>query len=358
MSLSKKGNLNDAIAIITDKKNQKKGFIYYDRDNIDHLDNLTLEDIDNEILEFYYGKTKTQRKNKNKLKIDLIEKVKELNDDEKRALKQIRAEVNEKFFPLPLTNTYNERDCFYITGQAGSGKSRFIMRLVYYYNSLGVNNIYVISSKEGDKDDYLKLGVKDYLNVDELVDNTSNKEYYERLQKYKEKKLKFKYLKKSLDLSPDEIVDLEIEIEKMKPEPVLKSKNQSYKVTDDYKKLTSSKSLFIFDDYETLPAEQLQKAFWLIDYILINERSRGVNIIVVNHKNTNGHKTSHQLNESQKFVIFSRNLFKNYYYLLKKYIGLSNNEIQRIKGILKNSNYVMIDRLNKYIISENLVYLL
>lgn len=359
MSLSRDGIFDNVIAIITDKKKQKKGFIYYDKDNIDKLDGLTIEDIDDEILKFHYGNRAFNRKNKTKLKLDLIDKVKELNNSDKRFLKQIRADDNELFFPLPLTNPYKERDAWYITGQSGSGKSSFIMRLVYYYHSLGINKIYVISSKDGDKENFLKLGVKSYLDVDDLVENVSNKEYYDQLQQYKEKKLKFKHLKKNLDLDIDEAIEMEIEIEKMKPNNTIKSKTQSFKPTNKYKELTDGQSLFIFDDYETLsPAEKLMKAQWLINYILINERSRNVNIIIVNHKTTNGLSTSHQLNESQKFVIFQRNLFKSYHYLLKKYIGLSNNEIQRVRAILKNSKYIMIDRLNKYVVSEHLIYLL
>lgn len=358
MSLSKNGKADDFIAVITDNKDHKKGFISYDRNNTDNL-NFEIDDITDEILEYYYGKTLTRtKKNKYKLKEKLLNDVEEMTNEQKRHLKEIKAENDRKFYPLPLTNLYGERDAWYITGQAGSGKSRFCFKLVNYYHKLGINNIFVISSKDGDKETYKKFGVKDYLDINDLVNNSSNDDYYQQLETYKQKKIKLKYFKKFYKPSPEELMEKEIKIEMLKPDSRTKATNkENFILTKHYRELTKGKSVFIFDDFETLKNEDLNKCQWLINYILINERSRGVNIIVINHKNTNGLKGSHVLNESQKFVIFQRNLYKNYHYLLHHYLGLDNKEINKIKSVLKKSNYCCIDRLNRVIFSEHLIYL-
>ena len=88
--------------------------------------------------------------------------------------------------------------------------------------------------------------------------------------------------------------------------------------------------LVIADDIDSL-TNKLQKSIYeTVNKILKVGRSYGINIIITLH-NYDGLKTKHFLNECNVIVFFAQNWNRQLDYLTSNYMGLSKNEVKRVR---------------------------
>lgn len=197
--------------------------------------------------------------------------------------------------PLPRTD---KRDCYYIAGAEGSGKSFFASKYIKEYQKLFPNKDFYIFSK-----------VKD----DEALDDLEPK----RIE---------------LD---DDIIDDPIEVEELKD------------------------SIVLFDDIDTINDKQiLETVRNLRDSILEVGRHHNIYILTTAHNMTNNKATKMSLLESS-CVVFFPGMGDKYHInrFLKEYVGLDKAQINKIYGL--PSRWVMIHkRAPNYVMYEKGVYLL
>lgn len=325
------------------KKNQ---IISLDNDN---KQGLNPEDIEMEHLELIYGKEKTKRKKSAmRLKEELI---KDLEDD---AILQAecRTKDDAKLEPLPDYNL--DQAVWFLSGPGGSGKSYFSTMLMNTYRRLGIKKIFVITTEKDDK-----FGKVNYLNVNDIIVPVKNSQYLKDLDKYKKAKMKFKYKKKELidegaDL--DDIIELEIEIENMKPKQPKNTESYQIKDKEQFRKQRTN-SLFLFDDYENDDqGEKYKKICFLRDFLLTNGRHTSTNLIICNHL-TNPKGGRLILSEAHYYVLFNKATDYTRNYFLEKYLGFDKDQRRRIKRSLKSSRWVCICPSHKYCLYQHLIYL-
>lgn len=224
---------------------KKNKIISLDEENKKSLDP---EEITHDHLELLYGKEKIKRrKAEERMKQELIKELREhsILKDEFRV-----KDKEGKLYPIPDIN--KERTVWFLSGQSGSGKSYLSAELLNYYRKAGIKKIFIFTLKPDPK-----FGKAIYLNIDNIVKPTSNRQYQKSMDDYKKAKMKFRYKKKEMmeegaDL--DDIIDLELEIENMKPSK--EKKIESYEIKD-IKKFEKDihDSVFLFDDYESIPKD-------------------------------------------------------------------------------------------------------
>lgn len=91
-------------------------------------------------------------------------------------------------------------------------------------------------------------------------------------------------------------------------------------------------SLCIFDDVDGLEKKMRDAIYQLRDIILKNGRSYRIHIISTNHDSV-GRDVQAPLNESDVIVFFMKNYNRSLQYLLERYIGLSTEQIKKLKKI-------------------------
>lgn len=177
---------------------------------------------------------------------------------------------NEELQLVP--NTKTERQCVYICGQSGSGKSYFTTNYVKQYKkSYPKRNIYVISSIEQDS------------SIDSLKPNRINV------------------------LHPD-FMDEEF-------------------TAQDFKD-----SLVIFDDVDVFPTKIRKKVLSIVNNILQIGRHFNVSVCFTTHNATNGAETKILLSEAHVIVVFPKTTGNRALkYLLDSYLGLDKKQIDKIK---------------------------
>lgn len=361
MSLSRNDdNQPDTLPIAVEEVNGKgKSLIYLHPDEAEEIERDMITD---DILRSFYGSGRCKtKKQKDKLREEMYDEL-TTGSGSSRMLRVVRPLKKGKFFPLPNTETttgsqstgQSERQTYFVTGQSGSGKSHFTKKMIEYYKKMKINKIYVITPVQDEQ--YLKIGAM-FLNINDLVENNNENDYEEALIEYKEKKIKYKHRKKLLD--PEQRMQMEIELEKMKPDKANYNKVDHYMKSDVYDKIEKNgPCVFVYDDWESFNTADFKKCKWLIENQLTTGRHKGINMLILYHQNTDGMKTRLIINECNNIVIFNRNLFKSYKYLLNTYLGLDMTDINRVKEMLTKSRYCCINRLHRYVVGENKVFLL
>lgn len=196
--------------------------------------------------------------------------------DEKKTFDEIDLKKNGKFKLCP---TNKERNCIFITGQSGSGKSYVIKEfIVDYKNLFPKREIYFFSQKTEDK----------------TVDEIKNK--FNRMR-----------------------IDDTLLAHPLHP--------------DDFKEC-----LVIFDDVENLPKKYRDHLYWIRDCLLELKRQDKVSVIIVNHLPT-GLEIKKVLNECNIIVFFLANWNRGLKYLLYEYLGLDKHELKKLRKLNTRASY-------------------
>ena len=171
-----------------------------------------------------------------------------------------------------VPNTKTERQCVYICGQSGSGKSYFTTNYVKQYKkSFPKRDIYVISSIDEDK------------SIDSLKPKRINV------------------------LHPDFM-------------------------SDDFTSEDFKDSLVIFDDVDVFPTKIKKKVLSIVNNILQIGRHYNVSVCFTTHNPTNGAETKILLSEAHIITVFPKTTGNRALkYLLDSYLGLDKKQIDRIK---------------------------
>lgn len=329
------------------KYSNKNRFIYYDESEQANLDT---DMITREHLELVYGKEAIKRKVAfQRMKEKLIDEIKEhgiLKDE-------IRTQNNKGVFE-PVPDIDVERTVWFLSGKSGSGKSYMTAQLLESYRKMGIKKVFIITTQEDEK-----FGNANYININDIVKVSKSNEYEKKLEKYKKAKLKFQYKKKEMmndgaDL--DDIIDLQVEIEAMKPD---KPKNvKSYEIPNikAFEKKYSN-SVWVFDDYENENEEKLKRIEFLRNHILTTGRHFHANMIICNHLTNFGQNSRLIMQEAHYFVLFSKGTTHSKHYFLKNYLGFDKKQIKRVTKSLSNSRSVVICPAKKYCLYQHLIYL-
>ena len=171
---------------------------------------------------------------------------------------------------VPNPNT--ERQCLYVCGQSGSGKSHFTTEYVKNYKkTFPKNNVYVISSIDEDK------------SIDSLKP-------------------------KRINVLDPEFMD------------------------DEFTAVDFKDSIVIFDDVEVFPAKIKKKVMGIVNNILQIGRHSNVSIIFTTHNPTKGAESKILLTESNIITVFPKTTGSGALkYLLNNYLGLDSKQIKEIR---------------------------
>lgn len=357
MSFSTKKKNEDVIPVAFEESKRMKKTIYYDDDDDNDI-YIEKEMITDEVLMEVYRHDDINSAKKREIKRDELYK-RILEEKDKDLVDYLTIDKGKsKFFPLPYIFETG-RDCIYISGKAGSGKSYFTKKMLYNWKKyLKLKNTIVIAPPKN-KETYGKLGdINKFVSYG--IDGGGNKlnDYDEMMRNYKENKIRFKHKKKLLKDDPDTLMELEIALEKSKPPPrseMNKNKLRGLRLTDEFKKIKNT--CIVFDDYESLSETDQKKCVFLINYILEAGRKDGLSIIVIRHQANAGKETSRIISECNSFVIFKKTLPKNNRYLLQKYLELNKEQINRIMKLFNKKNpyctrWIWINTDSNILVSE------
>jgi len=242
---------------------------------------------------------------------DIICAVKDKND---KIIKYVYLHDNEKdgddnFEELSLSNGFTfqqipnknkERDCIYVAGMAGSGKSYYMMQFVKEYIKVyPKRNIYLFS----------------YKNEDKSLDSIKKIE--------------------RIDINDKDFLNEELTYE-------------------DFKS-----SLVIMDDVDCVPNKKLKtKILNLVNQLLQIGRSYEITVCWACHEVLNSHETKIILSECHSLTIFPRTMGnRKLKYLLEEYFGFDKQQIQKINS-LKSRWTTIYKTYPKVIMSQHDIYVL
>jgi hypothetical protein len=211
---------------------------------------------------------------------------------------EMELEDNHKFQLIPDMN--KNRDCIYVAGQSGSGKSFFCKEYLKEYIKLHPkNDLYLFS----------------YLDEDETIDQIK------KLQRF-------------------DINDKEFMNEELDPK--------------DFKNCC-----IVLDDIEMISDKKLKNK--ILDFfkkLLQVGRHYNTTVVFACHEVCNGSETKTVLNECHSVTIFPKVYGnKKLHYLLDNYFGLDKNQIERIKN-LDSRAVTIIRSYPKVCVSEHEIFLI
>lgn len=330
--LSLKQTTKDAIPIAMTLDNNQ--MIYYSpKPKIPSEDDITEDD-----LIYTFGKTPIRNKRMIPLlKRELIEKI-------KRGRKSIEKVESSSPTLMPFPNIDpHKRTFMFVTGPGGSGKTTFSLNMGKIYQDYFDKKIYIVTGSHDARYDEPENTHLEVLNIKDLVGNDEATDVYMR------NKIIYKNRKK--DLEPEERIEAEIALEKLKP------KKGEYSTTPLLEEIKKD-SFFIFDDWEALP----DKAVFLMNYLVQTGRKDGVDLLICSHLPTNGAKLralSNQLGTSC-VTFFKTTLPRSIDYLLSKYLGFDlhvKSMINELHKDLDDRGFITIDTANRAIITPTQVKL-
>lgn len=221
----------------------------------------------------------------------------------------------------------NQRIVQLIVGDSGSGKTTLAVLIASYFREILNLPVYVIVPDSQKNEGVYPKGVK-YVNLSSMIEE--DPEYKKKLDKYNEAKIKFKYLKKTIE-DPMEKARHEINISKMKP--VGSGNGAPLRLSNKYYELIKKPSLFIYDDTEDVNEKKILHE--LLHSQLNTGRHNGINMVIIKHiGNDNTKSTREILNESNVITLLGdytphqRSYFTNKYLTGSKEIKEKFNDIQ------------------------------
>lgn len=306
--------------------------------------------ITQEHLELVYGKEAVKRKaSADRKRKELIEEIKEKNI----LRDEVRADTKSTFKAFP--DITKERTVWFLSGQSGSGKSYYSASLLDMYRKFGIKHVFIVTTQEDPK-----FGKADYVDVNKIViPSKKDNGYVNQMDAYKKAKMKFKLQKKQMmkdDIDLDTIIELELEIEKMKPD---KGKDVTSYQIYDLKKFEKDygNSVWLFDDYENMDEATLKKVKFLRDHMLTTGRHYHANMIICNHLTNFGGDSRLIMAETHCFVLFNKGTARSKKYFLQNYLDMDKKQVKRVLKSLNNSRSVTICPDKKYCLYEKLIYL-
>ena len=232
----------------------------------------------------------------------------------------------------PSLTSDRERDVYFLSGRSGSGKSYLSAELLTMYRKAG-RKIFVITDIPDEK---FKNAI--YLDIHTLVGVSSS--YETQKQKYEEAKIKFKHRKKMLE-DPEDIIQLEINLNNMKPDPSTKKKME-LKFTQEQIDKMFKNSEILFDDYENNADKHMIS--YLRDHLLTKGRHSNTSLIICNHLTNFGNDSRLIMAETTDFVLFKKSTPHSRAYFMKQYLELSKVQTKLVQSSLKQSRWVCLDR--------------
>ena len=221
-----------------------------------------------------------------------------VSDNEKNVKKGFsNYECNDTETLQLVPNTKTERQCIYICGQSGSGKSYFTSNYVKHYKkAYPKNDIFVISSIDEDK------------SIDSLKP-------------------------KRINVLHEDFINDEF-------------------TSEDFKD-----SLVIFDDVDVFPTKIKKKVMAIVNNILQIGRHYNVSVCFTTHNPTNGAETKLLLSEAHVITVFPRTTGNRALkYLLDSYLGLDKKQIDKLKK-MKSRAVSVIRGYPMVILAEKEVFL-
>jgi hypothetical protein len=209
-------------------------------------------------------------KNENKTIKDKKLYVSDNENNVKKGFSNYECNKDETLQLIP--NTKTERQCIYICGQSGSGKSYFTSQYVKQYKkAYPKNDIFVISSIAEDK----SIDILKPIRINVLHEDFLNDEF----------------------------------------------------TSGDFKN-----SLVIADDVDVFPTKNRKKVMSIVNNILVVGRHSNVSMCFTTHNPTNGAETKLLLSEAHVITIFARTTGNRALkYLFDQYLGQDKKQIDKIK---------------------------
>lgn len=218
-------------------------------------------------------------------------------------------QLNDDYSFQVMPRVEKERSVLFVAGESGSGKSYFIKEYCMQYKTIyPKNEIYLISYLDKDKtlDDYKEIKRLDAFNNKEILN----------------------YL--------DLITSKEIEEE-------------------------LSNCMILFDDIDCISDtdKKIKKQIHgFLNKLLKIGRHSNTSVMYAGHELYNSPDLKTILNESTSITFFPRNLnFKKMKYLLEEYLGLSKDEIIKVKEI-KSRHITFIKGYPRVLISQHSIFYL
>jgi hypothetical protein len=216
------------------------------------------------------------------------------DDDIKKEFPFIRLNDDETFQHIPSNL---ERDCLYICGASGSGKSTYSAKFIKEYQKKNKKNpCYLFSAKNED-------AVLDDLGIKRIKINES-------------------------------LIENPIKAEEM------------------------ANSLIIYDDIDVIQDKTLRKAVWeSLNLALQVCRALSTTVIITNHLPTMGKDTGIVLFECHSITFFPNDLNRKLRYMLENYCGLSQKEIDKLCKI-KSRAITIFRHYPKVILCERIIFMM
>ena len=245
----------------------------------------------------------------------------------------------------PSVVSKRERDVWYLSGKSGAGKSYLSASLIDFYRKTD-QRVYVLSPI---KDAKFGKDAK-YLKIDNLVGMSSS--YDKANARYQEAKIRFKYKKKELVDNPELLCQLELRLNRMKPDPGARGRIE-FKMGQDKLDAMFSNSVILMDDYaEGTTGGQIKYFEFFRDFFLTMGRHIACNLIIVHHLTNDREKTRMLMTESTNIVLFQKNTPKSRKYLLKEYLDFDAKQIEDVEARMKaRDRRVMIDKDSGYMMT-------
>jgi hypothetical protein len=207
--------------------------------------------------------------------------------------KRIELDTDSMLQPIPSPDE-NKREVWYVAGQSGAGKSYFARGLAEAYKKLYPDReVYLVSKLNEDTTlDTMKVGKPKRINVETFLTDPP------QLEEFKD-------------------------------------------------------CLLIADDYDTFTPPYDKVIQQLIDDLCAMGRHQRCSLILATHRLTNYAKTRLQLNEATHIVVYPMaTAFHPLKYLLKQYVGLTDNQVRKLKSL--GSRWVVFSRnFPAYMLTEH-----
>ena len=171
------------------------------------------------------------------------------------------------------------------------------------------------------------------------------------ITEHNKEKIKFKHLKKFLEL--DEIIEQEIKLNELKPKKLYSKPKYELIFDKDELQHIFNNSVIFFDDYETNKDVKLIEI--LRDHLLTQGRHYKCNMIIANHQMNGGTAFKLIKAETTNYVIFSLSLEFTRESLFKTYIGFKRRQRNIVDKLLLKSRWVTYNIKNHLIISQRTV---
>ena len=307
------------------KKTGRSKFVYYSEEMHVQKDSLSTEEL-LELLQLQHGRKRVDEPYKRK--------------NAELSISKLEAPHGGYFLPLMPPSDESARTISYVFGKSGVGKSFISKQLAEIYGRF--LDVYIVSPVPD------KEWVGKRVSIDELV--TTENDTDENQRAYEQAKIKLKYKKKDNELASDDLMQIELALNDMKPQRTT-AKLNTWAFTDKYKAMIKKPTLFVYDDSEAFPKQLQGKLQYLQDSQLLTGRHDSISMIIINHLSNSGGRTRNTINEAHTYTFFKPyDRYINYF--LKEYLQMTYKPLQRIKKMLQHSRSVTVYKNESIILSN------